>query len=166
MRAILYLLIITSLSGCGTGSKKEGAAVANSSDALLAVHGCNNSVECAVVIGAATALVETAKIIGGKPAPAPVVKDAKEGQLVLKCYMKDDETDFLYPCGSYQVFYKSKNSEEFKQLRSRGESTEIPSFPETGDVKLQIDSCQKTQELREVRAGSVVYFQFSSACST
>ncbi len=166
MKKIFLFFILAFIIGCGSGPKKDGVALATSEEALLAVQGCGNSAECAVVLTAAATVVSAAKMINGEPPPAPQVKDAKKGQLVIKCYMKDEEAGFLYPCGTYQVFYKNKKLNDYKQLRSRGETTEIPRFPEVGDIKVQIDTCSKTQELKEVHAGSVVHVQFSNVCKS
>jgi len=166
VKNFFYFSFLLLVIGCGSGPKKNGVALATSEEALLAVQGCGNTAECAVVVTAAVTVIKAAKIINGEPAPLPQVKDAKKGQLVIKCYMKDEEAGFLYPCGTYQVFYKNKKLNDYKQLRSRGETTEIPRFPELGDIKVQIDTCNKSQELKEVKAGSVVHVQFSNVCKS
>lgn len=166
MKKFLVLYFAVLIVGCGSGPKKDDVALATSEEAFLAVQGCGNSAECAVVLTAAATAVQAAKIISGEPPPVPQVRDSKKGQLVIKCYMKDEEAGFLYPCGTYQVFYKNKKLNDYKQLRSRGETTEIPRFPEVGDIKVQIDTCKKVQELKEVQAGSVVHVQFSNVCKS
>lgn len=164
-KSILYF-IATLVIGCSSEPKKETTVLTRPEQAILAVQGCGSSAECAVVLTAAATVIEAANYINGEPIQKPQVKDSKKGQLVIKCYMKDEEAGFLYPCGTYQVFYKNKNLSDYKQLRSRGETTEIPRFPEVGDIKVQIDTCKKTQELKEVQAGSVVHVQFSNVCKS
>lgn len=167
MKNIFLFFITATIVGCGSGPKENEATLTATERTMLAVNGCGSSSECAVVITAAAAMVKAAEVINGnEPSPVPQVKDAKKGQLVIKCYMKDEEAGFLYPCGTYQVFYKNKNLNDYKQIRSRGETTEVPRFPEVGDIKVQIDICKKTQELKEVQAGSVVHVQFSNVCKS
>ena len=166
MKKILLIIFIAFIFGCSSGPKENVNPSVTSGEVLPIINGCGSTAECAVVVTSVAALYKISNAINGESEQKLQAHNAEAGQLVIKCYMKDEEAGFLYPCGTYQVFYKNKKLKDFKQLRSRGETTEIQRFPEVGDIKVQIDICNKTQELKDVKAGSVVHVQFSNVCKS